>query len=851
MILGDNFTPKTISTPSAHDELQKRLFKILEATTDVVAMADCDGLLLYLNEAGRRLFGWDKEDGARCRHTVDIHPGWAYEVVKNEAFPAALKDGAWSGETALTVQGGRELPVLQVVLAHAGAGGAVEFYSMICRDISDRKLKELEQIEWANRYDAAIRASGQVLFDWNSKSGAITYGGDVEKLLGYSGSEMQGGLARLRELIHPEDIDAFDLQIARVTETRDPFHHEFRVFKKNGKLIIIEAQGFFFLDRSGQIGRMVGFLRDVTSERSAERMIQLANEKLERHVAERTAALEKAYGELEHRARQQAAVARLSHRALANHDLHTLMQEAAEIVCANLDVQFGAVLELETNSQQFTVHGSHGWPENLADSPIRSGCLSQSGYAVETGGAVISPDFSRENRFSISQKLRQSRASSGVSVCIQGAERPLGVLNAFSLTVRSYSAEEVSFMQAIANVLTSALERRRAEEKILNAQTEAESANKAKSDFLSRMSHELRTPLNSILGFTQLMEMEENNARQTESIEHVSRAGQNLLVMINEILDIARLDSGRAEFTFDTLDLAEILPSIVTLSDPLAQRHNVKLLPVIAPAASACIRTDRERLRQILLNLLSNAVKYNRPGGTVEVSVGQPVAGFWRISVRDTGAGLSETQLARLFVPFERLGVREGGTAGGTGLGLSLCQRLAKALNGHIGVQSTVGEGSTFWVEFPQAEMEPLTAPLQPSPEPTIAAAIPASPGETLILYIEDDVANAQLLERLIAVRKGTKLLTAVEGRSGFDLAREHRPNVILLDLNLPDVQGDQLLLLLKADPVTANIPVIVVSGEVADDLEEKLCKSGALGLLVKPYRVQDLFTMLDRALGK
>ncbi len=850
MILGDNLTPKTLSTPSAHDGPQTRLFKILEATTDVVAMADCDGLLLYVNEAGRRLFGWGEEDAARCRHMADIHPSWAYEVVKSEAFPAALNDGSWSGETALTVQGGRELPVLQVVLAHADAGGGVEFYSTICRDISDRKLKELEQIEWANRYDAAIRASGQVLFDWNSKSGAITYGGDVDKLLGYSGSEMQGGLARLRELIHPEDLDAFDLQLARATETRDSLHHEFRVVKKNGKLIVSEAQGFFFLDRSGQSGRMVGFLRDVTSERGSERMIQLANAKLECQVTERTAALEKAYGELERRARQQAAVARLSHRALANHDLHTLMQDASEMVCENLDVQFGAVLELGTNSQQFIIHGSHGWPANLPDSPIRSGCLSQSGYAVETGGAVISPDFGLENRFSISRKIRQSRASSGVSVCIQGAERPLGVLNAFSLTARHYSAEEVSFMQAIAAVLTSALERRRAEEKLQNAQAEAESANKAKSDFLSRMSHELRTPLNSILGFTQLMEMEENNARQTENIEHVSRAGQNLLVMINEVLDIARLDSGRAEFNFDTLDLAEFLPSIVTLSTPLAQRHKVTLLPVIAPVASACIRIDRERLRQILLNLLSNAVRYNRAGGTVEVSVGQPVAGFWRISVRDTGAGLSEAQLARLFVPFERLGVREGGTEGGTGLGLSLCQRLAKALDGHIGVQSTVGEGSTFWVEFPQAEMEPLITHLHPPPEPTLADA-PASPGEPIILYIEDDVANALLLKRLIEVRKGYKLLTAVEGRRGFELAREHRPNVILLDLNLPDIQGDQLLLLFKVDPITAPIPVIVVSGEVGDDLEERLCKSGALGLLVKPYRVQDLFAMLDRAMGK
>ncbi len=847
MILGSDFISETFSASSTHDEAQKRFIKILEATTDVVAMADRDGRLLYLNQAGRRLFGWHKEDVARHRNLEDIHPSWAYEVVKNEAFPAALKEGSWSGETALALEGAREIPILQVVLAHTDVKGGVEFYSTICRDISDRKLKELEQIEWANRYDAAIRSSGQVLFDWNSKTGDITYGGDVEKLLGYSGSEMQGGMARLREFIHPDDTDTFDLQIARVTETRDPFHHEFRVIRKNGAPILTEAQGFFFLDRSGYIGRMVGFLRDVTSERGAERAIHLANEQLEHRVTERTAALEKAYTELERRARQQESVARLGQRALANHDLRTLMQEASEIVCENLDVDFGAVLELDVKSQRFVVHGSFGWPETLSDVPVLSGCMSQSGYALETGAAVISPDFSLENRFSISQRIRESRACSGVSVCIQGAESALGVLNAFSLTARSYSADEVSFMQAIANVITSALERRRAEEKILNAQAEAESANKAKSDFLSRMSHELRTPLNSILGFTQLMEMEDNNARQAENIDHVSRAGQNLLVMINEVLDIARLDSGRMEFTFDTLDLAEFLPSIVTLSNPLAQRHKVKLLPVVAPPASACIRADRERLRQILLNLLSNAVKYNRDDGTVQVSVSQPTSGFWRISVQDTGIGLSETQLARLFVPFERLGVREGGTAGGTGLGLALCQRLTKALDGHIGMQSRLGEGSTFWVEFPQEEMTAPPVILQTTPAPAPPTSIP---DETLVLYIEDDVANYQLLERIIGVRKNTRLISSVEGRKGLELAREHRPDLILLDLNLPDIQGDELLLLLKADPITANIPVIAVTGEIEDDLHGRLCRAGALDVLVKPYRVQDLFNMLDSALG-
>ncbi len=844
MTLTDDISPDPLPPPSRRDEAQRRVMQILEATTDVVAMIDREGWLFYLNATGRRLFGWEEEDTIRHRSIEDIHPSWAYEVVQNEAFPTAHRDGSWSGETALTVGEAHEIPVLQVVLAHTDEAGELEFYSTICRDISDRKQKELEQIEWANRYDAAIRASGQVLFDWDSQTGDITYGGDVAKLLGYSEHEMQGGLQRMRELIYEDDLVAFDAQIARVTQTREPFQHEFRVRGKSSAVLLLEAQGYFFLDRAGQYGRMVGFLKDVTAMRGAEHAIQLAHERLEQRVAERTAALEKAYAELERRARQQEAIAHLGQRALASHDIGALMQKAAEAVCKHLTVDFGAVLELDEKTRHFTIRGNSGWPEGLTETPVLSGCESQSGYAIETGGTVISPDFTREVRFSISQKVRASRARSGVSVCIQAGDRPLGVLNAFSLTARAYTADEISFMQAIANVLTAALERHRAEAHILLAQAEAEAANRTKSEFLSRMSHELRTPLNSILGFTQLMEMEENNPRQTENIEHVSRAGQNLLALINEVLDIARLDSGRVSFTLDTLDLAEFLPSLVTLSQPLAQRYKTTLLPVAPAARLAAIRTDRERLRQILLNLLSNAMKYNRPGGTVEVTITQPTPDYWRINVTDTGIGLSPEQLARLFVPFERLGVREGGTEGGTGLGLALCQRLMRALSGHIGVHSILGQGSTFWVEFPEGEMEPPTVNLPPPPEvkkPT--------PREHTLLYIEDDLANTQLLQRILEVRKGTRLLTAEQGHTGHTLAREQSPHLILLDLHLPDISGEQLLRLLKTDPLTAHIPIIIVTGEISQDLPEKIRQLGATDILLKPYRVQDLFTLLDRVL--
>jgi PAS domain S-box-containing protein len=258
--------PAKINTPTSplhSDEAHARIIKVLEATTDVVAMTDRSGQLLYMNVAGRRLFGWTEDDSVELRNVKEMHPAWAYEVVQHDAFPSALRDSSWSGETALLAQNGQEVPILQVVLAHTSADGEVDFYSTICRDISERKQKELEQIEWTNRYDAAIRASGQVLFDWDAGTGDINYGGDVEGLFGRSDEEMHGGLTRMRQMIHPDDLPAFDAEIERVIATREPFHNEFRFQRKDGSEVLVQAQGFFFLDRQGRIGRMVGFIKDM------------------------------------------------------------------------------------------------------------------------------------------------------------------------------------------------------------------------------------------------------------------------------------------------------------------------------------------------------------------------------------------------------------------------------------------------------------------------------------------------------------------------------------------------------------------------------------------------------------
>ena len=843
--------PAKIITPTSplhDDEAHARIIKILEATTDVVAMTDRYGQLLYLNVAGRRLFGWGAEDAVVMRNVKEMHPAWAYEVVQHEGFPTALRESSWSGETALLAGNGQEVPVLQVVLAHTSADGEVDFYSTICRDISERKQKELEQIEWANRYDAAIRASGQVLFDWNASNGEIAYGGDVEGLFGCGDDDLHGGLSRLRQMIHADDLASFDAEVERVIATRDPFHHEFRVCRKDGTEILAQAQGFFFLDRQGRIRRMVGFMKDVSVQRVAENAIQTTNEMLEQRVAERTAALERANAELQSRAHQQETVALLGQCALSGLPLDDLMREAAEVVRIGLPADCTAVHEFNAAEECFYLRASAGRSGGETHDRIPGGNVSISAFALQSGEAVVSPDFECEGRFTVTDDIRSIGAQCGVAVRIQAGARPIGVLIALSKTPREYAPDDLSFLQAVANVLSAAFERHQAEEHIRKAQAEAEAANRGKSEFLSRMSHELRTPLNSILGFTQLLEMEEHDARQEESIRHISRAGQNLLSLINEVLDIARLDAGRMQFHKEAVELGEFLREAATLTLPLATRNKVTVHLAEMPQETPFVSTDRERIKQVLLNLLSNAVKFNRDGGSVTIAAARTEHGFWRVSVTDTGMGMPQEKLERLFVPFERLGTKEGGTEGGTGLGLALCHRLVKALDGRLGVASTVGLGSTFWIDLPAIEIPGTSnsAPEQTKP----LGKDPAQPKYTL-LYIEDDLANFYLLERILAPRKDIKLLSALQGRLGLDLAREHQPDLLLLDLNLPDMPGEQLLRTLKNDPCTAGIPVIAVTGEVASDRSSLLRELGALDILTKPYRVQELLTMLDGVLGR
>ena len=391
-------------------------------------------------------------------------------------------------------------------------------------------------------------------------------------------------------------------------------------------------------------------------------------------------------------------------------------------------------------------------------------------------------------------------------------------------------------------------EQRQQEEALRLAKEEAERANKAKSVFLSRMSHELRTPLNAILGFGQVLELSQLGEQETQSVQYILKGGRHLLALVDEVLDLARVEADELSLTLSAVSFDKLAQDCAGLVARMAQARGITCTLEVCPACQVPVQADGQRLRQVLLNLLANAIKYNCDGGQVTLSCEQTSDKRIRMKVRDTGPGITAEGLARLFVPFERLG-QELCEVEGTGLGLVVAKRLMEAMGGSLGVESQLGQGSTFWVELPVA-LHPVMAESANRGPALLTSTVPEGGVFPTLLYIEDNVSNVQVVQTVVKrLRPHWLFLSARDGQSGLQQARNHLPGVILLDLQLPGMNGDEVLIALRTDPVTARIPVLLLSADATTHSRERLLTLGADNYLPKPFNVADLLERLDALL--
>lgn len=673
-------------------------------------------------------------------------------------------------------------------------------------DITERRATEQALRASENAYRSLFRYAFDAMWVHDIETGELLELNEAAvELYGYTAEEQKvRGLAGLTAA-DQGFTEERAWEYARRAAAGEPQRFEWMGYHKSGTPIWEEMR----LTRINIGGkeRLVAAARDISARKEAELAQRRANEELERRVAERTAALA-----------TEVAERTAAQEALRRQDEHfrRIIENAADFVMT-CDIT-GALTYVAPSSMRILgfrpeeLLGTR--PSDLLHADDVARIMLDLQWVFAHPGEPITTTFRIRHR--------------------DGSYR---VFENVGRTISNTSADDgvIAFGRDVTD-------RVRADEALARAKEEAERANRAKSEFLSRMSHELRTPLNSILGFAQLATRAEMSPQQAKGIHHILKAGRHLLQLINEVLEISRIEAGRERFSLEPVALAAVLHETIGLVRPLAQQHQVQLHEGTVPDG-AFVHADRQRLVQVILNLLSNAIKYNRPNGVVQLECGPVEEGGWAIRVRDTGRGIPDDQLHQLFTPFARLGAEQTEVEG-TGLGLALSQRLCEAMGGELTLESTSDEGSTFRVELDGAR-DPVRGF-----EDTGTYPVPAAGQDVAtLLYIEDNLANLTLVEAILQARPGWRTLPALQGQLGVELAREHVPDVVLLDLHLPDIAGEEVLRRLRSDPRTAGIPVVVVSADATRASLERLRAAGASAYLTKPLDVGEFLEVVDRFL--
>jgi len=772
---------------------EERVRELLENASDVIYSLDLQGRVTAINPAGERLLGVPASEAVGMEIWNLIAP--AHRRAMREAFERKL---AGADQTTYEIEAARPdgTPlVLEVTSRLVSRDGRPIGIHGFARDVTPRRRAE-EQVRFQARL---LDAVGQAVTA-TDRRGRITYWNrQAEAIYGWSAAEVLGRVAvEVTPAPHAREL---------AEEVRDrvfrgeTWSGEFPMRRRDGTEFPALVTAAPVTDEAGHVVGLIGVASDISPLKRAEAEIRRLNADLEQRVLDRTRALADREREL----------------AEAKGFLERLIASSPGVIFRG-DLRTGALTYVSDNIEWMT-----GYP------------AGRFAGSLESLWALVHPD----DRPHVHDRMVQAIAAREPAVELEYRfPHRDGAVRWFYLVARlEYGASGAP--ESIVGHALDITARKETEEALRLAKREADAANQAKNEFLSRMSHELRTPLNAVLGFGQLLELDDLSEEHRASVGHIVRAGRHLLELINEILDISRIEAGQFAVSLEPVPLHEVAREAAALIRPLAVELGVRVECLVAD--DGYVLADRKRLEQVLLNLGSNAVKYNRAGGSVWITATAAADGRRRILVADTGPGIDPTMIPRLFRPFERLSTAPTAVEG-TGLGLALSKRLVDAMGGTIGVDSRPGEGSTFWVELPLA----VVPPARPRREARKHLEARGSDARLTVLYIEDNLPNLELIQGVLTHRPAVRLISAMQGQLGLDLAREHRPGLILLDLHLPDLPGDEVLRRLRADPRTRGIPVVVISADVTPGQIDRMLGAGVAAYLTKPIDVRRLIELVD-----
>lgn len=753
---------------------------LVAALPDGVIVVDAGGVIILCNERAELIFGYEPGE-LTGRIVEDLVP------TDSRSSHPQFRSGYFQNPTVRTMGSGLELygrkkdgTTFPVDISLSTIEDAERRLAIaVMRDITERKrLQEMALRESEDRFRQLAESIQEVFWLTDpSKEEMLYISPAYEAIWERKCDSLYLRPQEWLENIHPEDRERV-LGAAERKQAIGTYNEEYRILRPDGSVRWISDRAFPITDEDGKVVRIAGVARDITDRKNAEEDLQRLN------------------FDLEKRAEQFAG------------ELTRFFTVSVDMLCiSSVDGYFKRL------SPSFTDH--LGWSiDELLTTPYME---------------LIHPDDIERTREQVILQIERGEPVMSFENRYRHKDGSYRVLSWKSVP------QDGGLMFAVARDITN---QKQFEAELQTAKDEADKANQAKSEFLSRMSHELRTPLNAVLGFAQLLDLQYEDARIKEATRAIIRGGKHLLELVNEILEISRIETGNLSVSLEPVPVGEIVSRAVVLIQPIADASGITVKYDNSSCSELHVLADHQRLLQIIVNLLSNALKYNRKNGLVTVSC--TVEDDWGVvDVSDTGTGIAPENQAHLFEPFHRFC---DPSIEGTGLGLALALRFAAVMGGRLSLHKSSPEGSTFRVELQRTAM--------PSLEPELMK--PDSKDQRrntlsgVILCIEDNPSNLRLLEMALSDWDNLSLLPAAQGTVGLELAKKHKPDLILLDLHLPDMPGEQVLQRLKSHEETRSIPVIIVSADATVRQVQTLMAAGAASYLTKPLDLNDFFDEIE-----